>query len=51
MMKFKISNLELSVIFYIALLFIFDFLWLGFINLSAYIMFNLLEIIDIINTL
>lgn len=44
----KINNLELAVIFYIIVLFLFDFIWLGFITLGAYIMYNLLEIIEVI---
>ena len=44
----KISNLEFSIIFYIIVLFLFDFVWIGFITLGAYVFFNMLEIIDII---
>ena len=44
----KINNLELAVIFYIFLLFIFDFLWLGFITLGCYLFFNVFEVIDVV---
>lgn len=44
----KINNLELAVIFYIIVLFIFEFIQLGFITLGAYIMFNIFEFVDVI---
>ena len=44
----KINNLELAVIFYIIVLFIFEFIQLGFITLGSYLMFNVFELIDVL---